>query len=164
MDGVSLATQFHGRPEHARPRGIFGVANIRGDSGGARCARLRAGRFKLIEAPRPELYDLERDPFEERNIYEERRSLAGTLQERLAALERGGPVTGRGNGEHRIPGEELQERLASLGYVGSSASPATSARRDLPDPKDCIRLQGSLAKEPATSLRPLCGGPLFRDE
>ena len=27
---------------------------------------LRDGRFKLIDAPRPELYDLERDPFEER--------------------------------------------------------------------------------------------------
>lgn len=162
-DGVSLADAIHGRPgrldleaysESLYPR-RFGWSPLRS---------LRAGRFKLIEAPRPELYDLERDPFEERNIYEERRSLAGTLQERLAALERGGPVTGRGNGEHRIPGEELQERLASLGYVGSSASPATSARRDLPDPKECIRLQGSLAKEPATSLRPLCGGPLFRDE
>jgi choline-sulfatase len=162
-DGVSLADAIHGRPgrvdleaysESLYPR-RFGWSPLRS---------LRAGRFKLIEAPRPELYDLERDPFEQRNIYEERRSLADTLQERLAALERGGPLTGRGNGEDLIPGEEMQERLASLGYVGSGGSPATSARRDLPDPKDCIRLHGSVPMEPAASLRLRCGGPASRQD
>ena len=34
---------------------------------------LRSGRFKFIEAPRRELYDLERDPFEQQNLYQERR-------------------------------------------------------------------------------------------
>src|SRR6266850_598257 len=34
---------------------------------------LRSGRFKLIAAPRPELYDLQNDPDEARNIFTERR-------------------------------------------------------------------------------------------
>ena len=38
---------------------------------------LQEGRFKLIDAPRPELYDLDRDPFEERNIHAERHHRRG---------------------------------------------------------------------------------------
>ena len=34
---------------------------------------LRSGRYKVIDAPQPELYDLERDPGEQTNLYEQRR-------------------------------------------------------------------------------------------
>ena len=37
---------------------------------------LRSGRYKLIDAPRPELYDIERDPQEAANLYDERRRSA----------------------------------------------------------------------------------------
>jgi arylsulfatase A-like enzyme len=40
---------------------------------------LRDARFKLIDAPRPELYDLARDPFEERNIVDEYPKVAAAL-------------------------------------------------------------------------------------
>jgi len=32
---------------------------------------LRAGQLKVIDAPTPELYDLESDPFEQRNVFED---------------------------------------------------------------------------------------------
>jgi arylsulfatase A-like enzyme len=35
-------------------------------------AALREGRFKIIDAPRPELYDLDADPFELRNLIRSR--------------------------------------------------------------------------------------------
>ena len=37
---------------------------------------LRSGRYKVIDAPRPELYDLERDPQETTNLFTERRRWA----------------------------------------------------------------------------------------
>ena len=33
---------------------------------------LRSGRYKVIDAPRPELYDIERDPREATNLFAER--------------------------------------------------------------------------------------------
>jgi arylsulfatase A-like enzyme len=92
---------------------------------------LREGRYKLIEAPRPELYDLDRDPFEERNLYADRRSVADAMAGRLRTLsnERSAPAAA-------VP-LDLQQRLASLGYVGWTP-PSRAGRLALPDPKDCI--------------------------
>ena len=55
---------------------------------------LRSDRFKFIDAPRPELYDLRLDPFEERNIFEQRQGLAAALQSRLRMLMQPEPSTG----------------------------------------------------------------------
>lgn len=98
---------------------------------------LRSGRFKLIDAPRPELYDLDLDPFEKQNIYEERLALAQTMAARLAVMSKGrsaAPAAGR-----RTPiTPEVQARLAALGYVTSAVTRDPSRRTPLPDPKDCI--------------------------
>ena len=37
--------------------------------------------------------------------------------------------------------DDLRERLASLGYVGSQPASEVAGRRALPDPKDCIALR-----------------------
>ena len=47
---------------------------------------LRRGRFKLIDAPRPELYDLVRDPFEKRNIYDDEPAVTAALTKRLTRV------------------------------------------------------------------------------
>ena len=74
-----------------------------------RAARASGGTLQADRAPRPELYDLERDPFEERNVYADRRSVADAMTRRLLAL----------SGErHSAPAAvpvDLQQRLASLG-------------------------------------------------
>jgi tetratricopeptide (TPR) repeat protein len=100
---------------------------------------LRAGRYKVIDAPRPELYDLARDPGETTNLFEERRALGdrmvASLREREASFERA-PTS--------QPAEdvdpEVRARLAALGYVGSFVADATDARSNRADPKDKIRL------------------------
>jgi choline-sulfatase len=104
---------------------------------------LRAGRFKLIDAPRPELYDLDRDPFEQRNVYDERRATAAAMTSRLHALAR--PHSAAGLESSRRPAvapDGLDEQLAALGYVGPQTPPVLPASKDLPDPKDCIGLYG----------------------
>lgn len=97
---------------------------------------LRDGRFKYIEAPRPELYDLHGDPFEERNIYSERPNTAMALRQRL--WETRGAATAATGNEAAAGSADLHERLAALGYVGSAPHGAAADGENRPDPKDCI--------------------------
>ena len=118
---------------------------------------LREGRYKLIDAPRPELYDLERDPFEERNLFAERTTTAAAMRHRLRTL------AGSHTGVAAPAGSATPEtaaRLSSLGYIGSPVPPALDSA-NLPDPKDCIALvrapdQGPPSGEPRSPIP--CGG------
>jgi hypothetical protein len=115
---------------------------------------LRDGRFKLIDAPRPELYDLGDDSVEEKNIYDERRALAERMTARLAAVAKG-----RGSASTPQPqlgaSPELQAQLASLGYLGSARKHESSRRAARPDPKDCI---GGYTRTPGSPpFQPSCG-------
>jgi hypothetical protein len=93
---------------------------------------LSDGRFKVIDAPRPELYDLERDPFEDHNLYDERRDVAEAIHARLRAIQSERPAPTPASNEQR-------ERLAPLGYVGSQPVSSVPEHGSLPDPKDCIK-------------------------
>jgi arylsulfatase A-like enzyme len=77
---------------------------------------LRDGRFKLIDGPRPELYDLQTDPFEEHNTIDTRPRVAGAMRSRLDALA--GP--GRRQEKAAPVSSEMRDRLAALGYVAGS--------------------------------------------
>jgi tetratricopeptide (TPR) repeat protein len=83
---------------------------------------------KLIEAPRPEFYDLSSDPKEAKNIIALAKipaSLKVELQQHIH----------QATAEAHTPDPETREKLASLGYVtGGSAKPASSSF----DPKDGI--------------------------
>jgi len=90
--------------------------------------------WKFIAAPRPELYDLRRDPGETENLYSPERAAA--LEEAL--LEAGSPEVG--SDAVHLSREEL-ERLTSLGYVGGgggSLSDDLVRDRLRPDPKERI--------------------------
>jgi arylsulfatase A-like enzyme/Tfp pilus assembly protein PilF len=86
-------------------------------------------RFRLIRAPRPELYDLERDPREKVNLAPERPQAVASMNEWLARVR--GSVTAP-----EAVDADTREKLAALGYVGGGAG--TLATGDLPDPKDRI--------------------------
>jgi arylsulfatase A-like enzyme/Tfp pilus assembly protein PilF len=90
---------------------------------------VRTRRWKFIEAPRPELYDLEDDPAERLNRVDTRGALAAGLQHALPAMsEHARPSTASGG--------ESAERLRALGYVSGATTP-TSATRAV-DPKDRV--------------------------
>jgi hypothetical protein len=88
------------------------------------------GRFRLISAPRPELYDLVSDPGETRNLCGSRRHEARRLQQAIAENE------GQARRAPPAASAELAESLRSLGYLSGS----TSRRGGGMDPKDGIAL------------------------
>ncbi len=102
---------------------------------------LRSGRFKLIAAPRPELYDLANDPRETTNIFDVRRTLGDQMLARLQALEREMQSAGVSVEPSIEIDPDARERLAALGYVGTFvATTATADRTSLSDPKDKVHL------------------------
>ena len=88
---------------------------------------LRSTRYKLIEAPRPELYDLAADPGEETNVFDRNPAVAepddGELDRLMAETSRDAPAP-----EAADLDKETLERLAALGYVGAPVPPRTAAR------------------------------------
>jgi len=90
------------------------------------------GDHKYIRAPKPELYDLARDPEEARNLYLTETAVAAGLEEKLKAMiAEYAPKSAPGGKTLSL---EEQERLASLGYVGGQALGSSGGA--LPDPKD----------------------------
>ena len=90
--------------------------------------------FKFLDLPRPELYDLDRDPGEKENLASAEaalgRKLKAGLRELSGRLDRGGGDSGR-----RLSAAE-KTTLATLGYITSGPAPAAAG--PLPDPKDKI--------------------------
>ncbi len=88
---------------------------------------LRSTRYKLIEAPRPELFDLSADPGEETNIFDRNPAVASRLKARLdrlmAETSEDAPAP-----EAADLDQETLQRLAALGYVGGPVASRTSAR------------------------------------
>ena len=106
----------------------------------------RTAKHKLIEAPRPELYDLEADPGETRD-----RAREG--DERLAALRRQlqRALAATTPDAAQAVDAETKERLAALGYVGTADGrpPVLTGR----DPKDGIGLVTRLGRNGMTVAR-----------
>jgi arylsulfatase A-like enzyme/Flp pilus assembly protein TadD len=95
---------------------------------------LTDARYRLIRAPRDELYDLERDPKESASIAAERPQIRQAMRTALASL--------LANASIAAPSavtDEDRQRLAALGYVGAGSSTALSLPGDsLADPKDKV--------------------------
>jgi tetratricopeptide (TPR) repeat protein len=106
-------------------------------------------RFKLIRAPRRELYDLERDPLEAADLAASDPRRVETLER---ALEEMVTASG-GGGTPKVPeavDSETAERLEALGYVGGSVSARHLEDRPRGDPKDKIQLY-NLLKQASTA-------------
>ena len=107
-------------------------------------AALRRRDLKYIAAPRPELYDLARDPGEKDDLaaHPAQTQAASGFAARLAELAAGAVEAPRGNAVDA----ETRARLASLGYAAGPAKPAKTAaaaggpRSDAPDPKRLVDL------------------------
>jgi len=94
----------------------------------------RTARFKLIEAPRPELYDLEADAGETANRAAAQPARAEELRQQLQAV-RSRPVPAAA----ATVDPETAAKLGALGYVGGGhAQPVSGGARR--DPKDGVRL------------------------
>ncbi|HVO12468.1 MAG TPA: sulfatase-like hydrolase/transferase [Vicinamibacteria bacterium] len=104
---------------------------------------IRDARFKLIDAPRPELYDLERDPGEQQNLYAAANPAAASLRSALDRLTAGG----QGAMEVGRLDRETAEKLASLGYLGAEhagSDVVSGAAR--PEPQEMIAVFNRLRR------------------
>jgi arylsulfatase A-like enzyme/Flp pilus assembly protein TadD len=97
-------------------------------------------KYQFIEAPKPELYDLSRDPGETQNLYADKKAVAGELQARLSAMVRQYSAD-KELAEKTGLDPALMERLKSLGYAGfAGGGNLTTPANALPDPKDRIQV------------------------
>lgn len=107
---------------------------------------LRQYPYKLIDAPRAELYDVKKDPGENSNIrlrqFAKAREYKKILEKLIADTGRDAPKTEAANLD-----QETMRRLATLGYVGS-VNPANfdADKAGLADPKDKIATFEAVSK------------------
>jgi tetratricopeptide (TPR) repeat protein len=99
---------------------------------------LRVGKYKYIQAPKAELYDLDADPHELANLLHKNAAVAAELQNEVATV-----LTRYAPSERSTPAALAPETLAqleSLGYLAAEPrSDVVGARHGvplLPDPKD----------------------------
>lgn len=108
---------------------------------------LIAGQYKYIRAPRPELYDMNADPNESRNLVTQQPDLAAKLDHQLTALiesltPAGGTPTERAN-----PSSADMQKLRNLGYFGANPEPVNAKPPpNLPNPKDRIEIAEAIEK------------------
>jgi arylsulfatase A-like enzyme/Tfp pilus assembly protein PilF len=130
-DGASLGPLLAGRQAPAEPAYIetyqpwvsYGWSPLRG---------IRHRGWKLIDAPRPELYALDSDPGEERNVIAAEPARAAELQRLLQQA-----VALPSAAQAAVTDPDVLARLRALGYTGGGA-PAGSEPliQGLRDPKD----------------------------
>jgi arylsulfatase A-like enzyme/Flp pilus assembly protein TadD len=87
------------------------------------------GRYHYIEGPSPELYDLERDPGEARNLITIERREASRLRQEMQTY----PATAAMTATIGEIDPEDAKKLAALGYVGT---PRERGAGPLPNPRD----------------------------
>ena len=103
---------------------------------------LRSPRYKFIQAPRPELYDLAADPGEATNVFAQHRQLAvdmaRELERLIAETSRDAPGA-RGGQPRQGNGRTPRRRSDTSADVGSRPSDARRVE-PLADPKDKLEV------------------------
>ena len=138
LDGESLQPYFTGYEGPGRP--ALAETDYPSHFGWAPLRSLRADGFKFIEAPRPELYDLNADPGELENKYEPWNLRVQNLRDTLAKTRPKHQQTRAASGV----GPATIAELKALGYLGPADAGSTTNVPEpslLPDPKDRIEEQ-----------------------
>ncbi len=125
----------------SRPEAVYSETYLPATAyGWSPLTALSDARWRLIAAPRPELYDFVADPAERRNRISENRQDARRLRDELAARAR----TGRRQAPRAAEDGELAAALRSLGYL-SGASGGVRAGGGI-DPKDGLAMLGEFER------------------
>ena len=124
--------------EPVQPRPVFSESLYAYDAFGWSPLRaLRVGKYKYIQAPKAELYNLDDDPRELVNLVPMNAAMTAELQEQLAKV-----LTRYASSQRSTPPSLSPETLAeleSLGYLaaeGRAGSAPATLGGSLPDPKD----------------------------
>jgi tetratricopeptide (TPR) repeat protein len=132
--------------ENFLPRIHFNWGELRG---------LETTNYHFIDAPKPELYDLRKDPGETHNLISENKAVAAEMQAKLATLIRDYSA-GAESAKRTGLDPELMRRLELLGYAGFSGGGDISVSNpDLPDPKDRLEIYDLISDAMAEGQRGL---------
>jgi arylsulfatase A-like enzyme/Tfp pilus assembly protein PilF len=133
IDGENVGGLIEGRRRSNPPPSYAESFYSKWHYGWSELRSVRVGAWKYIDAPRPEIYDMQADSLERKNVLDTRGVLAKGLSAELTKITGGfGPAATRGAPQ---PDPETLARLRSLGYVGIAA-PSSGVRGA--DPKDMI--------------------------
>lgn len=136
VEGASLVPLFHGKEtgtaisyaETLYPKINLGWAELRA---------MRTNQWKYIRAPRPELYDLSRDPGETNNVLAAHPSEVRMLEAHLAKASHS-PDSEKV--ETTPMDERTLEQLKSLGYTSGFTSRSYDLNGQGADPKDRVAI------------------------
>jgi choline-sulfatase len=134
-DGVDLAPALGGAAAPSRALYAESFAPFL-DFGWSPLRSVREDGWKVIDAPRPELFRLADDPGESRDLSSSEGSRTAAMRERV---ERYGPAT---MDPKAATDREAASRLQSLGYVGGGTRGAARGA----DPKDRRDLAADIAR------------------
>jgi arylsulfatase A-like enzyme/Flp pilus assembly protein TadD len=146
-DGVDLRPALDGGALSKRDLYAESFAPLL-DFGWSPLRALRAGALKYIAAPKPELFDLGKDPGETSNVLDAHNVDAASMLERVQRLS-GTELTRQAEAD-----PEALARLQALGYASGSKAVPGAAR---PDPKDRRALAARIAQVASGELQ---GRPL----
>jgi arylsulfatase A-like enzyme/Tfp pilus assembly protein PilF len=134
LDGRDLAADLRkGREPQSAP--MYAETLYPATFGWSELSSIRMVSTKLISAPAPELYDLQRDPGETVNRLTDQRRAYRDLSIRLDQLR----ATAVASSPSTVDAE-TRAKLASLGYVAPAQSPAQSTSGAKRDPKTAAPL------------------------
>jgi arylsulfatase A-like enzyme/tetratricopeptide (TPR) repeat protein len=135
IQGTSLVPTFSGKgvatrasyAESLYPKMNMGWAELRG---------VRTAQWKYVRAPKPELYDLTRDPAETTNVIQQHPAESERFESIL-----NGMISSDGRGttekvETKLVDEQTVEELKSLGYLSGFAPRTYELTGQGVDPKD----------------------------
>jgi choline-sulfatase len=137
MDGEAL-TRVARAADGGEPRTIFSETFFpRTQFGWSELSSAIRYPYHLIHGPAPELYDLENDPGETENVIREERRQYAALRDALEGYDGAyAPPT-------RSEDPEVRQRLAALGYIGSSGD---TGEESLADPKSKLHVLEDLGE------------------
>lgn len=129
--GRSLLPLMAGAEETAERLAYSETFYVRYHYGWKEPVALRNGRYKLIDLPRPELYDLRKDPGETQDLHDVQPEVLAEMKTELTTIRQ------EAGAESAVPAPtamdpETAARLQSLGYLGT---PTSVPEGELPDPK-----------------------------
>ena len=134
-DGIDLSPALEGRAVTPRLLYAESFAPLL-DFGWSPLRSVREGRWKYVDAPRPELFDVAADPDERADRAGSQPAQVGAMRERVNRYSSDTLASGA------AVDKDAMARLQALGYVGSGRG-RTSARAD---PKDRRELAADIAR------------------
>ncbi|HEV8129698.1 MAG TPA: sulfatase-like hydrolase/transferase [Acidobacteriota bacterium] len=139
VQGIGLLSMLEGKKTSDLHPALGETLLPRDQYGWSPLLSIRTQDHKFIQAPKPELYDLRRDPQEKLNLFSSNRALADQLRQQRESLASRYSGKNATQARMRFQDPVAFQRLLGLGYVAISGDSIRDAEAEsLPDPKDKV--------------------------